>query len=366
MPPKARCVGQKRVIRGHGEVLKIEGMNNVLLKRANNLSIPFSILKYFCIFGPMVKKKIHIFLIALFLIGHSSLFGQPAEYKMSRDEYVEKYKDDAVKEMLTIGVPASITLAQGMLESGNGNSALAVYANNHFGIKCHEDWDGMTYIQDDDASNECFRKYNNVLESFTDHSLFLKNRDRYQFLFELKISDYKAWAKGLKQAGYATDPAYADKLIQIIEQFNLNVLDKMTVMPVTQSSEEPKEKSIIPIKKQDDQKILYNNDLKYVIAKPGDSYFTLAKKLDMGLWQLYKYNETGKNAAIRAGDIVYLQQKRRRGSESTYTAKKGDTMYTISQKFGVKVKFLYKKNHMNPGDEPKVGDVINLRTKKKK
>ena len=322
------------------------------------------ILKYFCILDPMVITRRNISVIVMFLIGHSYSFGQPAEYKMSRDEYVDKYKDDAVKEMLTIGVPASITLAQGMLESANGNSALAVYANNHFGIKCHEDWDGMTYIQDDDASNECFRKYNNVLESFTDHSLFLKNRDRYQSLFELKIADYKGWARGLKQAGYATDPSYADKLIFIIEQFNLNTLDKMTVMPVTQGTDEPKEK-VIPVKKQEEQKIMYNNDLKYVIAKPGDSYFTLAKKLDMGLWQLYKYNESGKNAAIRAGDMVYLQQKRRRGSVDTYTVKKGDSMYTISQKFGIKLKFLYKKNHMNPGDEPKVGSVVNLKTRKK-
>lgn len=337
-------------------------MNIVLLKTLNKVSGNILILKYFCIFDQMIKNKIGIVFISMFLIGHAFSFGQPAEYKMTRDEYVEKYKDDAIKEMLTIGVPASITLAQGMLESGNGNSALAVYANNHFGIKCH-DWTGMTYIQDDDISNECFRKYNSVLESFSDHSLFLKNRDRYRFLFDLKINDYKGWARGLKQAGYATDPAYADKLIFIIEQFNLNALDKMTVMPVTQNPDEPKDKPIV-VKKLEEQKIMYNNDLKYVIAKPGDSYFTLAKKLDMGLWQLYKYNESGKNAAIRAGDMVYLQQKRRRGTQDIYTVKKGDSMYTISQKFGVKMKFLYKKNHMNPGDEPKVGDVIYLKAKK--
>ena len=142
-----------------------------------------------------MKSKSAKFFSILFLFWNSHLLAQPAEYKMSRDEYVEKYRDDAVKEMLTIGVPASITLAQGMLESGNGNSALAVYANNHFGIKCHEDWTGMTYIQDDDASNECFRKYNSVLESFSDHSMFLKNRDRYAFLFGLKWMITKAGQK---------------------------------------------------------------------------------------------------------------------------------------------------------------------------
>lgn len=303
--------------------------------------------------------------VLFFLLCNPSfmLLAQPAEYKMTRDEYVSKYKDDAVKEMLMHGVPASITLAQGMLESGNGNSALAMYANNHFGIKCHE-WTGMTYIQDDDASNECFRKYTSVLESFNDHSLFLKSRDRYAFLFDLKITDYKGWARGLKLAGYATDPNYADKLIEIIETYRLYELDKMSIMPMTKTEVEVKDQP--PVTKSPTTKIMLNNNVKYVVAKPGDTYFTLASQLDMGLWQLYKYNETGKSSTIKAGDIVYLQPKHRRSSTTEFhTVKKGDTMYSISQKYGIKLKHLYRKNHMNPGEEPKVGDTINLRNKKR-
>lgn len=156
-----------------------------------------------------------LFLIAYCLLPIAYCSAQPAEYKMTRPEYVEKYKDIAIKEMLENGIPASITLAQGLLESDAGNSALAMYANNHFGIKCHKDWKGDTYIQDDDAKDECFRKYQAAEESFDDHSEFLKTRGRYAFLFELRKTDYKGWADGLKEAGYATDPGYAGRLIKL-------------------------------------------------------------------------------------------------------------------------------------------------------
>lgn len=287
---------------------------------------------------------------------------QPSEHKFTEQEYVEKYKDDAVKEMLMHGVPASITLSQGMLESGNGNSALAVYANNHFGIKCH-DWKGLTFIQDDDTKDECFRKYGSVLESYSDHSQFLKSRPRYAFLFDLKTTDYKGWATGLKQAGYATDPNYAYKLIDIIEKHKLYELDKMVKMPIVK----PQEKNIDqPIVKNSTHQILLNNRTKYVIAKEGDTYFAIAKELDMGLWQLYKYNESGKSATTKAGDIVYLQPKKRSADNAdTHIVKKNETLYAISQQYGIKLKHLYKKNKLNPGSEIKTGDVIFLRKKKK-
>ena len=146
-----------------------------------------------------------------------NLFAQPGSKRISRSEYIELYKEDAIREMERNSIPASITLAQGILESGDGNSPLARYANNHFGIKCHSDWTGKTFIQDDDKKNECFRKYKDPYESYKDHSDFLK-KNRYAFLFELKITDYKGWAHGLKKAGYATNPKYPHLLIKIIEE----------------------------------------------------------------------------------------------------------------------------------------------------
>ena len=152
---------------------------------------------------------------------------QPAERRITREEYIEMYKDDAIREMLKSGVPASITLAQGILESGNGNSPLAVYAKNHFGVKCHKGWTGESMRLDDDEKNECFRKYETVYESFKDHSDFLVTRSRYAFLFDLKITDYKGWAKGLKKAGYATNPNYPSLLIDLIEKYELYNYDKV-------------------------------------------------------------------------------------------------------------------------------------------
>ena len=142
--------------------------------------------------------------------------------------YINKYKSLAISEMNEFGIPASITLAQGILESGNGESRLAVEANNHFGIKCHTNWDGETIFADDDEKNECFRKYSTVEESFRDHSLFLSTRDRYQFLFNYKKTNYRKWARGLKEAGYATNPKYASSLIKIIKNNNLSKYDIST------------------------------------------------------------------------------------------------------------------------------------------
>ncbi|HMT29189.1 MAG TPA: glucosaminidase domain-containing protein, partial [Bacteroidia bacterium] len=168
-------------------------------------------------------KKFSLFFTLLFC--NLILIAQPAK-RATIPEYIAKYKDDAIKDMMKMGVPASITLSQGILESESGNSLLAKNANNHFGIKCHSDWNGETFHQDDDARDECFRKYSTVLESFDDHGRFLRERPRYSFLFDLEISDYKSWAHGLKKAGYATNPRYAELLIKIIEEYNLHQFDK--------------------------------------------------------------------------------------------------------------------------------------------
>lgn len=306
-------------------------------------------------------------IIALLLLSVLSqpAFAQPAEKKYTPADYIEKYKEDAVREMHMYKVPASITLAQGMLESDNGNSALAVYANNHFGIKCHKEWVGETYTQNDDDTNECFRKYPSVYESYVDHSMFLKSRPRYAFLFDLRLNDYKGWARGLKQAGYATDPRYADRLIDIIERYKLNELDREDGLPVasTTSNKENKDGEAVVTTVQK-REIFLNNNIKYVIVKPGDTFMKIAQELDMGVWQLYKYNELKKGAVLTPGQTLYIQPKRRHAKEKTYTVKPGDTMYSISQLYGVKVKFLYKWNNMPPGTQPKPGEVIYLRKKK--
>lgn len=300
-------------------------------------------------------------LLFLLLCGPAMLVAQPSERKSTPSDYVTRYKDDAIREMQMHKVPASITLAQGMLESDNGNSALAVYANNHFGIKCHVGWTGDTYVQDDDDTNECFRKYPSVYDSYVDHSLFLKNRSRYAALFELKATDYKGWAKGLKAAGYATDPKYADRLIDIIERYRLYEYDNQANLPITASAPRDGGQQTVSASVTR-REIFFNNNVKYVIVKPGDTFMKIAQELEMGPWQLYKYNELKKGAALEPGQMLYIQPKRKKSvKERTHTVKPGETMYDISQLYGVKVKWLYKHNYMPPGSQPKAGETIKLR-----
>lgn len=304
----------------------------------------------------MMKIRLTIILLSLSFL----MLAQPAEHKMTAVQYIEKFKDDAIKEMLAHGVPASITLSQGMLESGNGNSDLAVYANNHFGIKCHKGWEGPSYIKDDDAKDECFRKYPSVLESYADHSQFLRSRSRYAFLFELKRTDYKGWAKGLKEAGYATDPKYTERLLEIIEKHQLYKYDEVEGMPtINVLTETKKHPETIEARE-----ILRFRMIKYIIVKPGDTFYKIAKDTDKDLWQLYKYNDLEDNDKLIAGQKLYLQPKRNKAKEPFHTVKKGETMKSISQLHGIKLKKLYKKNDMTPGQEPKPGDKLYLRKNK--
>jgi LysM repeat protein len=291
------------------------------------------------------------------------LSAQPAEPKMSPQQYIENFKDEAIKEMLMYNIPASITLAQGMLESGNGNSDLAVYANNHFGIKCHREWDGPTFIKDDDTKDECFRKYSSVLDSYTDHSQFLKTRSRYSQLFELRRTDYKGWAKGLKEAGYATDPKYTPRLVDLIESYKLYEFDKIDELPNITAVAEAKPKhpeALVP------REILRFHFIKYVLVKPGDSFYKIAHDTEKDLWQLYKFNDLEPNAKLIAGEKLYIQPKRNRAKEPMHTVKKGETMRSISQLHGIKLKSLYKKNNLKPGEEPKPGDILFMRKDKPK
>jgi LysM repeat protein len=296
---------------------------------------------------------------------------------MTRQNYIDKYADYAVKEMERSGVPASITLAQGMLESGNGNSELARKAKNHFGIKCHSSWTGKTFRMDDDAKDECFRVYRSVLESYKDHSDFLRKYKRYASLFELKITNYKGWAKGLKKAGYATNPKYADRLIKLIEENRLHLYDK-GYKPKNNSKPEKENKEIKKRNKKpagNDNFIInpFGRDIKkinrinFIKIKKGDTFYKIAKEFDVMLWELYKYNDLPKGSTLKEGQILYLQPKRNKADigNDYHTVKKGDTMYSISQKYGIKLKKLYKKSLIKPGTEPKVGDKLWLRKTKR-
>jgi len=302
-----------------------------------------------------IKQNILFF----FLLTGLGVLAQPAEYKLTAKEYIEHYKEEAIREMLMHGVPASITLAQGMLESGNGNSPLAVYANNHFGIKCHRGWEGLTFIQDDDTRNECFRKYPNVLDSYSDHSAFLSGRSRYASLFNLKKTDYKGWAKGLKKAGYATNPKYPQLLISLIERHNLYEYDNANEMPSLRP--EPEILANKPILKG--RKVMIHNNVKYIFVGEGDTYFKIANGLDMMLWQLYKYNDLNKSDKLRSGQVLYLQPKRRKAKRGYdfHIVRYGEDMYDISQKYAVKLYSLYRMNKMGEGSVPTPGQKLWLR-----
>ncbi|HRG38301.1 MAG TPA: glucosaminidase domain-containing protein [Bacteroidia bacterium] len=306
--------------------------------------------------------------------------------QMTAEQYIAKFKDNAIKEMELFNIPASITLAQGMLESGNGNSDLATVANNHFGIKCHSGWTGATFTKDDDAKDECFRKYPTALDSYTDHSNFLRTRDRYAALFELKCTDYKGWAKGLKKVGYATDPKYTRRLIDLIEAYKLYQYDKenehppvyvkkekdtkpvtasTSKVPVTKLEKTSKVTKPEPVERHISRSIQQFRFINYVTIQPGDSFEKIARETDKDVWQLCKYNDLKPTDKLIAGDRLYLQPKRRKGKEEFHVVKKGETMRSISQLYAIKLSSLYKKNRMNEGQEPRVGETLYLRQTKK-
>lgn len=294
--------------------------------------------------------------------------------KISRTEYIAMYKNDAINDMKKMGVPASITMAQALLESNDGNSNLAKEANNHFGIKC-SDWKGPSYIQDDDTKDECFRKYRNVLESYDDHSSFLKTRPRYAFLFEIDMKDYKSWAKGLRKAGYATDPTYADRLIKIIEENQLYLLDIDTGGPAYASKDvspvieekSTNEYSRVSVPSVDivnpfeSRQIKQNNGVDYITTRNGDTFKDLAHEFELGQWQLPKYNEMNSRQILSAGQIIYLQPKKNTGSKILVIAKEGDTVHSIAQSTGIKVKYICKYNNLEAGQTLKPGQKIYLK-----
>ncbi len=282
--------------------------------------------------------------------------------RLTRNEYIDMYKELAMSEMQRTGIPASITMAQGILESGDGNSRLATRANNHFGIKCH-DWQGKSIKHDDDRKNECFRKYESPEESYKDHSDFLTGKQRYAFLFEYKTDDYKSWAKGLKKAGYATSPTYAKALVRVIEENQLYELDEQVLAggPVKTWNVVASESSM------GKRKVYLNNRVKYILANDGETFESISEELNMMSWQLPKYNELPKNHILTEGHKVYLQPKRKKAEagKKVHYVKEGETLYDISQMYAIKLDRLCYNNGMNPDDELKEGTTLLLRSRNK-
>lgn len=324
-----------------------------------------------------MTKKLLFLIIPLFIISckvqqvpKSSPKSNNNYTSIDRKDYIDKYNDLAIKEMKRSRIPASITLAQAMLESDNGNSTLARKSNNHFGIKCHSGWTGEKVHHDDDKRNECFRKYNTVYESYKDHSDFITKGSRYAFLFDLNPTDYQAWAKGLQRAGYATSKSYAYLLIKIIEDNQLYVFDQGGSLSIKSKQEFVQDSQAVVLTDVDNFKIyaekhrVFNkNRIDYIIVKKGDSFKSITEELGMLPWELYKYNEIEENSKLTEGQILYIQPKRNKAEHGFdfHEVKEGETMYTISQMYGIKIKKLYEKNLMDEGSEPVVGQKLWLR-----
>jgi LysM repeat protein len=333
-------------------------------------------------------KRRYLLLFAL-IFSMNFAFAQ----KFTREQYIEKYRNIAIRQMQTYGIPASIILAQACLESNNGNSTLTINGKNHFGIKC-AGWQGRKVYHDDDKPNECFRAYDTDEESFVDHSDFLRYRQRYASLFDLKTTDYKGWARGLKKAGYATAPNYADALIKIIEDFELYKYDdKNYVPPKTTATtaekshgntkKEPAAKPVELVKKPSEAMREYNidnfvirlnrkvgklNGVKYVEAKYSDTYERIGDEFKISASQMRKFNDAAKNSQPVQGEIVYIAAKKGKAGKDfpMHISEAGETLRDISQKYGVRLRDLCKKNKMSSNEILDDGQVVYLRNEMKK
>jgi hypothetical protein len=307
--------------------------------------------------------------------------------KITVEEYIETYKDIAMSEMRNHKIPASITLAQGIIESGAGNSALAREAKNHFGIKCHKEWKGKTYTMDDDEKDECFRVYKNAEESFRDHSEFLTSRPRYADLFKLDIMDYRAWANGLKAAGYATNPAYATMLINRIELNKLYLYDQLAMGKINENEAEkqieseeentsedielelaysPVDKSAFELVDMTANKrfIYENNGVRFLYAKEGETPESLSKELRIRKRQLCQYNLVKRpdEMVFHHGDVVYLGKLRNNNRKvKKYVAEGNESVRDLALRFAVQPERIIKMNKLENGKTLKAGQKIRLR-----
>ena len=281
-----------------------------------------------------------------------------SQWNQTYQQYIDQYKDISIEQMHRYHIPASITLAQGLFESGAGKSELARKGNNHFGIKCNG-WTGRAVYHDDDARNECFRAYDSAYESYEDHSKFLVGSKRYSSLFKLKTNDYKGWAHGLKAAGYATNPQYAYRLIDIIQLYKLYEYDegKGYSKFIAQHAKHSAGGELHVIK-------IFNKNY-YLIARRGDTFKSIADEVGISYRKLAKYNERDKRDVLEEGEIVWLKKKQRKAPKDykgrLHYVRQGESMYSIAQNYGIRLKNLYKMNHMSPDYQIKVGDALRLR-----
>ena len=300
-----------------------------------------------------------IFTLLLFL--HLNLFAQRTN--QAYWSYIDQYKGIALEQMHKYHIPASITLAQGLLESGAGRSSLATQANNHFGIKVSGNWTGPYVLKNDDAPNEKFRKYRNARESYEDHSKFLQGK-RYQGLFQLKITDYKGWARGLKAAGYATSPTYADALIRIIEMYNLYQFDNGKF-------KQEKVAPVIPVNNAQNSffqthTVYAHNKNYFIIVEIGDDMATISKETGVSLRKLYQYNDLPRDYAPTQGDLIYLKKKQKCASKQfkknpIHIVEPNQSLFDISQLYGIRLKSLYKLNDFEPSHQIQPGDILRIR-----
>lgn len=305
----------------------------------------------------MYKKQLILSLFVLCLFAMNS-YGQRKNAGFV--SYIDQYSDLAVEQMKQYKIPASIKLAQALLESGAGKSRLARESNNHFGIKCGRSWTGKTVRATDDLPNECFRAYKKVSDSFDDHSKFLSSGARYAFLFKLDITDYKGWARGLKKAGYATNPSYATKLISIIEDYELYKYDTQKKSSKNKKDKGKKEPELTVV---NPHQVYKSNGLAYVVARRGDTFKLLDKEFNISWKKLIKYNDLHEGYTLADGDIIYLCKKKKKADKRyvAHVVKDGDSMHSISQMYGIRLKDLYKMNRKDGEYMPAVGDRLRVR-----
>ena len=282
--------------------------------------------------------------------------------------YIDNYKTLAIAEQIRSGVPAAITLAQGIHESSAGNSELATKGNNHFGIKCKSTWMGETMLHDDDKKQECFRKYVSAEQSYIDHSDFLKQSNRYHFLFDLDRTDYVGWASGLKRAGYATNPLYVKKLTDLVEKFNLQQYTYEAISTsskvageVIPSNNKPSEDKPINLTHIDDPSIMYKGLKGFWVGK-GETLLPKALEKNIRYAKLLALNDLP-DQALQTDMFIFIEKKRKVGTEEFHTVKADENMVLIAQKEAMLLSSLYAFNNLIPGQEPETGERLTLQYK---
>ena len=343
----------------------------------------------------MQKLKILVLLIASFAFKNSFAQQDPVVI-----EYINKYKELAIAEMQRTGIPASIKLAQGIHETSAGTSDLVKRSNNHFGLKCKAEWTGMTVKHTDDAPNECFRKYESPVDSYKDQSNYLKGAPRYASLFMLDPTDYKAWAFGLKKAGYATNPKYSQVLVKLIEDYDLQdytmialgklkrgqetlakneiksenknaemtKAEKPVVMPpepevVVYAKKETKKEAAVEKKPDYPDGEFKINETKVIYAKKGTSYLSIAEKYALPLARIFEFNEMKVQEVVDKDQLIYIMRKRKVGVNDQHIVKPGETLADIAQTEALRIESLLEYNFLQSNMQPAVGSVLYLRTK---